>query len=244
MVSVWWLGMAGSPRRRGQRVSRDVPSAAGLKDLDDPGSLVGKVRRPGSGRPALTSKDTTLLEGLRQLLEPATMGDPDAAVAVGVEEPRKAGAALCAMGHQIAKNSIPKLLDLLQYHRQVNRKTLQGSRNPDRDAQFEHINAAVVAMQAAGKPVVSINTTKKSLLVTTRMPEVTIGRRAVPIRGRCTISSTRNLAKSSLMASTISMPMLAASVSALISIRRGSRSTQSDAGWRSWAESGIGRRTL
>jgi hypothetical protein len=39
----------------------------GLKDLDDPGSLVGKVRRPGSGRPALTSKDTALLEDLRQL---------------------------------------------------------------------------------------------------------------------------------------------------------------------------------
>jgi hypothetical protein len=48
----------------------------GLKDLDDPGSLVAKVRRPGSGRPPLTSKDTTLLEDLRQLLEPATMGDP------------------------------------------------------------------------------------------------------------------------------------------------------------------------
>src|ERR1700729_538594 len=46
------------------------------RDLDDPGSLVGKVRRPGSGRPALTSKNTTLLEDLRQLLEPATMGDP------------------------------------------------------------------------------------------------------------------------------------------------------------------------
>jgi hypothetical protein len=48
----------------------------GLKDLDDPGSLAGKVRRPGSGRPALTSKDTTLLEDLHKLLEPATMGDP------------------------------------------------------------------------------------------------------------------------------------------------------------------------
>ena len=41
----------------------------GLKDLDDPGSVLGKVRRPGSGRPALTSKDTTLLEDLHKLLE-------------------------------------------------------------------------------------------------------------------------------------------------------------------------------
>jgi hypothetical protein len=66
----------------------------------------------------------------------------------------KLAAALCAMGHRIAKSSIPKLLDLLQYRRQVNRKALEGSRNPDRDAQFEHINAAVVAMQA-GKPVIT-----------------------------------------------------------------------------------------
>jgi hypothetical protein len=33
------------------------------------------VRRPGSGRPALTETDPTLLEHLRQLLEPATMSE-------------------------------------------------------------------------------------------------------------------------------------------------------------------------
>ena len=48
----------------------------GLKDLNDPGSLSGDVRRPGSGRPALTKTDATLLEDLRRLLEPATKGDP------------------------------------------------------------------------------------------------------------------------------------------------------------------------
>ena len=136
----------------------------GLKDLDDPGSLEGKVRRPGSGRPALTSKDTTLLEDLHKLLEPATMGDPMRPLRWVSKSHAKLAAALCEMGHQIAKSSIPKLLDLLQYRRQVNRKTLEGSRNPDRDAQFEHINVAVLAMQAAGKPVVSIDTKKKELV--------------------------------------------------------------------------------
>jgi hypothetical protein len=48
----------------------------GLKDLTDPGRLSGVVRRPGGGRPTLTETDPTLLENLRQLLEPATMGDP------------------------------------------------------------------------------------------------------------------------------------------------------------------------
>jgi hypothetical protein len=46
----------------------------------------------------------------------------------------------------------------------VNRKTLGGSSHPDRDAQFEHINAAVIATQAAGQPVISIDTKKKELI--------------------------------------------------------------------------------
>src|SRR5258708_38426715 len=48
----------------------------GLKELADPISQAGPVRRPGSGRPPLTEKDPVLLESLRQLVEPATMGDP------------------------------------------------------------------------------------------------------------------------------------------------------------------------
>ena len=133
----------------------------GLKDLDDPASLSGDVRRSGSGRPALTKRDATLLEDLRQLLEPATKGDPMRPLRWVSKSHAKLAAALRAMGHQISKSTVPKLLETLQYRRQVNRKTLESSRNPDRDAQFEHINAAVIAMQAAGKPVISIDTKKK-----------------------------------------------------------------------------------
>jgi hypothetical protein len=136
----------------------------GLKDLEDSGSLSGEVRRPGGGRSALTAKDPSLLEDLRQLLEPATMGDPMRPLRWVSKSHAKLAAALSGMGHQIGKSSIPKLLDLLGYRRQVNRKTLDGSHNADRDAQFEHINAAVLAMQAAGKPVISIDTKKKELV--------------------------------------------------------------------------------
>jgi hypothetical protein len=76
----------------------------------------------------------------------------------------KLAAALREMGHKIADSSIPKLLSLLQYRRQMNRKTLEGSHNPDRNAQFEHINAAVIATQGAGQPVISIDTKKKELI--------------------------------------------------------------------------------
>jgi hypothetical protein len=136
----------------------------GLKDLDDPAGLSGVVRRPGSGRPALTITDPTLIEDFQRLLEPATVGDPMRPLLWVSKSHAKLAAALCAMGHQVAKSSIPKLLGLLNYRRQVNRKTLEGGRNPDRDAQFEHINAAVIAMQAAGQPVISIDTKKKELI--------------------------------------------------------------------------------
>jgi hypothetical protein len=136
----------------------------GLKDLDDPEGLSGVVRRPGSGRRALTITDPTLIEDFQRLLEPATVGDPMRPLLWVSKSHAKLAAALCAMGHRVAKSSIPKLLGLLNYRRQVNRKTLEGSRNPDRDAQFEHINAAVIAMQAAGQPVISIDTKKKELI--------------------------------------------------------------------------------
>jgi hypothetical protein len=136
----------------------------GLRDLDDPGALSGVVRRPGSGRHALTVTDRTLLADLRQLLEPATMGDPMRPLLWVSKSHAKLAMTLRAKGHPVAKSSIPKLLRQLGYCRQVNRKTLEGSRNPDRDAQFEHINAAVVATQAAGQPVISIDTKKKELV--------------------------------------------------------------------------------
>jgi hypothetical protein len=55
---------------RATKVARST-IGRGIKDLREPGSLAGKVRRKGAGRPAITTKDPTLLDDLRQLLEPA-----------------------------------------------------------------------------------------------------------------------------------------------------------------------------
>jgi len=136
----------------------------GLKDLADPEALTGKVRRPGCGQPALTMKDPSLLEDLRLVVEPATMGDPERVLFWVSKSHAKLAEALRAMGHKVAKSSIPKLLTQLKYQRQVNRKILDGGNHPDRNAQFEHINAAAIAAQAAGQPVISIDTKKKELV--------------------------------------------------------------------------------
>ena len=47
---------------------------------------------------------------------------------------------------------------------QANRKTKEGAGNPDRNAQFEYINAQVLKFQKRRHPVVSVDTKKKELV--------------------------------------------------------------------------------
>jgi hypothetical protein len=136
----------------------------GLKDLRDPGSLGRKVRRKGGGSPRLATKDPTLLADLERLLEPATMGDPMRPLRWVSKSHDKLARALRAMGHKVSSSSIPKLLGELKYCRHSNRKTKEGGKHPDRDAQFEYINAKVVSFQAEDQPVISIDAKKKELL--------------------------------------------------------------------------------
>jgi hypothetical protein len=136
----------------------------GLKDLQDPGSLGRKVRRKGGGSPRLATKDPTLLADLERLLEPATMGDPMRPLRWVSKSHDKLATALRAMGHKVSSSSIPKLLGELKYCRHSNRKTKEGGKHPDRDAQFEYINAKVEEFQAEDQPVISIDAKKKELL--------------------------------------------------------------------------------
>ncbi|MCP4386527.1 MAG: ISAzo13 family transposase, partial [Hyphomicrobiales bacterium] len=54
----------------------------------------GRVRRPGGGRKRLSIKDPTLVEDLRQLVEPATHGDPDTPLLWTAKSLRKLAAEL------------------------------------------------------------------------------------------------------------------------------------------------------
>jgi hypothetical protein len=56
------------------------------------------------------------------------------------------------------------MLKALDYSLQSNRKTREGGKHEDRDAQFHHINERVMAMQSQGQPVVSVDAKKKELV--------------------------------------------------------------------------------
>jgi hypothetical protein len=139
----------------------------GLAELDNPaetGAWAKRVRRPGGGRKRLARADATLLADLRGLVEPTTRGDPAAPLLWTSRSLRNLADALRAMGHSIRHNVVADLLRQLHYSLQSNRKTREGTDNPDRDAQFAYINAKVKAALAAGQPAISVDTKKKELV--------------------------------------------------------------------------------
>jgi hypothetical protein len=148
------------------RVTGVAPSTIGrgLRDLDEPGLLTGTVRRPGAGRPSIADASPSILDALRALVEPATMGDPMRALLWVSKSHAKLAAGLKEKGHIVSASTIPVLLEKLDFRRQANRKTREGASHPDRDAQFEFINAQAETFAAQGEPVISVDTKKKEIV--------------------------------------------------------------------------------
>src|SRR5215831_15235189 len=136
----------------------------GEDDLDAAPLARGKVRRSGAGRKAVSATDPGLVPALKRLVEPATLGDPMRPLIWVSKSMDKLAETLTAMGHPISADTVRKELVQLGFSRQHNRKADEGARHPDRNAQFEHINAKVIAAQAKGQPVISVDTKKKELV--------------------------------------------------------------------------------
>lgn len=136
----------------------------GKDDLDAAPLPRGQVRRAGGGRWAVSESDPGVVAELKRLVEPVTLGDPERPLLWVSKSMDKLAATLTAMGHPISADTVAKELVKLGFSRQHNRKADEGSKHPDRNAQFEHINAKVIAAQAAGEPVISVDTKKKELV--------------------------------------------------------------------------------
>ena len=126
--------------------------------------LPGRVRRPGGGRKPKTETEPGLLDALSDLVQSAIRGDPEAALLWVSRSQRHLARALAERGFSASQTLVGRLLKRLGFSLQANRKTREGASHPDRDAQFEHINAQVQAFQAAGQPAISVDTKKKELV--------------------------------------------------------------------------------
>ncbi len=137
----------------------------GLKDIDRlDDSLSRRVRRKGGGRKSRCEEQPTLLTDLQRLVEPVTLGDPERALYWVSKSLEKLTVVLRGMGHTVGPTTVGQLLKRLGFSRQGNFKASEGHQHADRDAQFEHINAKVLAFQAVGQPVISVDTKKKELV--------------------------------------------------------------------------------
>ena len=155
-------------RATGIRVNR---ISAGIRDLDElaesPPTLppsAQRARRPGGGRTRLTEKDPTILRDLESLVEPFTRGDPESPLRWTCKSVRNLAAELQSLGHEIGPTKVSYLLWDLGYRLSANAKVVEGKQHPDRNAQFEHINAQAAAFLQRGEPVISVDAKKKELV--------------------------------------------------------------------------------
>ncbi len=123
-----------------------------------------RTRKPGGGRKQLIQKDPVLLSDLKTLIESTTRGDPMSPLLWTCKSTTKLARELSARGHAISARKVAELLQGMKYSLQSNRKTLEGKSNPDRNSQFEYINAQVKKFNANKQPVISVDTKKKEVI--------------------------------------------------------------------------------
>jgi transposase len=137
----------------------------GIQELESGETLAaGRQRRPGAGRKARTQEQPTLLAALETMISPTTRGEPTNPLRWTCKSTRNLAAELQSQGFEVSPSTVRGLLSELGYSLQANRKMREGTQHPDRDAQFEHINARVQARKRRGEPALSVDTKKKETL--------------------------------------------------------------------------------
>jgi len=120
-----------------------------------------RVRHAGAGRRPLTETDPGLLAALEALIEPTARGDPQSPLRWTCKSIRRLAEELTRENHPVGAVTVAKLLREAGYSLQANRKTREGASYPDRNAQFEYINASVQRFLKRGQPAVSVDAKKK-----------------------------------------------------------------------------------
>ena len=155
-------GIAATARATGMALDTIRKGIAELESGSGPGA--GRVRRAGAGRRRLSESDPGLVVDLERLVDSGERGDPELPLRWTSKSVRKLADGLGELGHTVSYRTVARLLRALGYSLQANRKTREGTEHPDRDAQFEHINATAKASIDAGQPVISVDTKKKELI--------------------------------------------------------------------------------
>jgi Rhodopirellula transposase DDE domain len=123
-----------------------------------------RIRRAGAGRPRLAQTQPGLEAALEALVEPLTRGDPTSPLRWTCKSRAKLTAALTTTGWHVSSTTVGRLLNALGYRLRSVRKSREGTSHPDRNAQFEYINATAAGFLQRRQPVISVDTKKKELV--------------------------------------------------------------------------------
>jgi transposase len=152
--SIGWGGITKIHRLTG--VNRQT-IAAGLKESGQEKEKTAHIRNKGGGRKKEVEKFPHLLQEIMEIVSPHIMGDPGNPLIWCSKSIRKIQQVLQKRGYQISHETIRKCLQILGFSLQANKKTKEGGEHPDRDAQFEHINAVAKEFLSSGDPVISVD---------------------------------------------------------------------------------------
>ena len=150
----------------------------GRREIAQGEPVTGRIRRPGGGRPTVEQRQPGLEAALEALVDPLTRGDRTSPLRWTCKSRAKLTAALTEQGWRVSSTTVGRMLHQLGYRLQSNRKRLEGTSHPDRNAQFEHINRVADQFLGEGQPVISVDTKKKELVGTSGMAGVNGIRRA------------------------------------------------------------------
>ncbi|MCX4548491.1 ISAzo13 family transposase [Streptomyces sp. NBC_01267] len=143
---------------------REATVSLGVTELDSGEAPLGRVRRAGGGRKRVVDLDPGLRPALLALVEPDVRGDPMSPLRWTTKSTRHLAAELTRQGHRISADTVADVLREEGFSLQGNAKVIEGKQHPDRDGQFRYINEQAKAHQAAGDPVISVDTKKKEVL--------------------------------------------------------------------------------
>ncbi len=136
----------------------------GRREIEHGLEVTGRVRRAGAGRPGIERTQPGIKEALEQLVDPLTRGDPTSPLRWTCKSRAKLAGALSKSGWTVSSTTVGRLLHELGYSLQSLRKSREGASHPDRNAQFEHINATAKGFLRRKQPVISVDTKNKELV--------------------------------------------------------------------------------
>ena len=136
----------------------------GRREIAQGEAPTDRIRRPGAGRPRVEQSQPGVRAALEALVDPLTRGDPTSPLRWTCKSRAKLAAARTRQGWRVSSTTVGRLLHDLGYRLQSARKRQEGASHPDRNAQFEHINATADGFLAKGQPVISVDTKKKELV--------------------------------------------------------------------------------